>query len=200
MILSNSSIFEAIAEGRLRIEPEPSPRPLLGGSPSPYDTCAVDLTLAEVLLIPRTNLTVSVDLREGNVANTLAAISERKEIDPDQGFKLHPQRFVLGQTRETIGLPLPGEFATTANGKLGLAARVEGKSSRARFGLLIHFTAPTIHAGWSGPIALEIMNLGPAPIILYPGMAICQLILEEVDGIPLESPSQFQGQTSPSGL
>lgn len=84
-------------------------------------------------------------------------------------------------------------------GRPALAARVEGRSSFARCGLLVHFTAPTIHAGFRGRITLEIINLGPIPILLYPGTYICQLIVEEVVGIPLKKESQFQGQTRPGG-
>lgn len=199
MILSNTAIFEALAEGRLVITTEPGPRPIVGGPPSPYGTSAVDLRLGPTLLIPDPGDNVIVDLRKGDVAKTLTRLSIQKTIDPEQGWRLDPNTFILGQTLEKVALPLPGEFKPEANGKSGLAARVEGKSSRARFGLLIHFTAPTIHAGWEGPITLEIMNLGPAPIMLYPGMPICQLILEEVAGEPLTNPSQFQGQITPAG-
>src|SRR2546423_9049816 len=80
-----------------------------------------------------------------------------------------------------------------------LAARIEGKSSFARCGLLIHFTAPTVHAGWDGPLALEMINLGAAGICLFSEMAVCQLILETVMGDPESNPSQFQGQTAPTG-
>jgi len=79
------------------------------------------------------------------------------------------------------------------------AARVEGKSSFARIGLLIHFTAPTIHAGFSGTITLELMNFGKNPIMLYRRMYVCQLIFEKVCGEVIFSPSQFQGQTTPEG-
>ena len=80
--------------------------------------------------------------------------------------------------------PAPYEIDEGVRDRGWLAARVEGKSSLARFGLLAHFTAPTIHAGFEGHITLEMMNLGPSPIILTPGMAICQLILEQVHGVP----------------
>ncbi len=80
-----------------------------------------------------------------------------------------------------------------------LAARVEGRSSFARCGLLVHFTAPTIHAGFNGRITLELINLGSIPILLYPEAYICQLIIEQVVGTPLKNDSQFQGQTKPSG-
>lgn len=80
------------------------------------------------------------------------------------------------------------------------AARIKGKSSRARCGLLIHFTAPTVHPGFEGRLVLEIINLGPSPILLTPGMYIAQLIVEEVKGIPNdEHPSEFQGQLSATG-
>jgi dCTP deaminase len=80
-----------------------------------------------------------------------------------------------------------------------LAARIEGKSSVARCGLLVHFTAPTVHAGWDGPLALEMINLGNAGFTLKPGMPIAQLILEAVMGDPQANPSQFHGQSSPAG-
>ncbi len=104
---------------------------------------------------------------------------------------MEPNKFVLGITTERVGLPLiPGQT---------LAARIEGKSSAARCGLLVHFTAPTVHAGWDGPLALEMINLGYADFTLRPGMSIAQLILEVVLGDPNENPSQFQGQSKPSG-
>ena len=65
--------------------------------------------------------------------------------------------------------------------------------------LLVHFTAPTVHPGWDGPLALEMINLGPVPFVLKLGMPIAQLIVEEVKGIPAKHASQFQGQTSPGG-
>jgi dCTP deaminase len=80
-----------------------------------------------------------------------------------------------------------------------LAARVEGRSSYARCGLLIHFTAPTIHAGFAGTITLELLNFGPVPISLYPGEPICQLIVEKVDGKPFHNASQFQNQATAGG-
>lgn len=66
--------------------------------------------------------------------------------------------------------------------------------------MLVHFTAPTIHAGFGGTITLEIINLGPIPIILSPGTPICQLIVEQVDGTPFRNDSQFQGQSRPGGI
>jgi len=201
MILSNASIFEALDDGRLIIEPEPTPRIPHPENPlSPYDTTSVDLRLSQHLQVPERNLAISIDLRsEGDIPRTIAQISGTQTINATQGWRLDCGVFVLGRTEERIKLTLPDDFPERARGKPCLAARVEGKSSRARFGILIHFTAPTIHAGWDGPITLEIMNFGPSPFILYPGMPICQLIVEMVCGEPYPKPSQFQGQTTPSG-
>ena len=99
-------------------------------------------------------------------------------------------------------LPLPLELDPGSRGRSrpALAARIEGKSSRARFGLLVHFTAPTIHAGWAGRITLEMMCLGRHPLRIYPRMPVCQLIVEEVLGQPIVGTSEFQGQQRPTGL
>jgi dCTP deaminase len=81
-----------------------------------------------------------------------------------------------------------------------LAARIEGKSSRARFGLIVHCTAPTVHPGFCGKLTLEMANFGPTDIMLKPNMYIAQLIVEQVCGEIHPNLSQFQGQTSPSEL
>lgn len=105
---------------------------------------------------------------------------------------LEPRVFLLGRTVEKVSLPL-------LTGQ-SLAARIEGKSSFARCGLLVHFTAPTVHAGFDGTLTLEMINLGSAGISLFTGMSICQLILETVLGDPDPHPSQFQGQITPAGI
>ena len=97
-----------------------------------------------------------------------------------------PNDFVLAWTAETVYLPVTSRFA----------ARVEGKSGLARLGLVVHLTAPTIHAGYKGQIQLEMINFGPNEIILDVGMPICQLIFEMSLGTPVKSYSgQFFGET-----
>jgi dCTP deaminase len=123
----------------------------------------------------------------------LAKTAVKYKITPATPFKLERNQFVLGVTHERIELPIP------ATGDICLAARIEGKSSRARTGLLIHFTAPTVHPGFQGRLVLEMINLGAAPILLTPMMLIAQLIVEEVRGIPRRNDSQFQNQTGPEG-
>jgi dCTP deaminase len=186
MILSNVEIHKAIDEGRLVVTPDPQPRNS-GEVGCPYGTTALDLRLSKSLAIPKDGPYV-FDLRKGGIAPFLAKISEKIEI-PDAGYVLPPHTFVLGNTIEKVTLPLQG----------GLAARIEGKSSFARCGLLIHFTAPTVHAGFNGTLTLEMINLGNVGIALFEGLAVCQLILEEVLGAPQRHDSQFQNQTTPPG-
>jgi dCTP deaminase len=194
MILCNTEIQRAIDEGRLIIRPEPLPRRQTEGQRCPYDTHSVDLTLAGEISIPRPG-TYVIDLtRKGSLADFLVQTSARVQIDPGQGFTLEPNQFILARTREYVELPIPPQADTC------LAARIEGKSSRARCGVLVHFTAPTVHPGFKGTLTLEVINLGPNAFMLRPGMTIAQLMIEEVRGIPFESVSQFQGQTTPEGI
>ena len=105
---------------------------------------------------------------------------------------LHPGEFVLGSTWETVSLPDD------------LAARVEGKSSLGRLGLLTHATAGFVDPGFSGHVTLELSNVATLPIMLYPGMKIGQLCFFRLSS-PAESPygsaaygSHYQGQRGPT--
>lgn len=196
MALSDTAIIEALRDGRLRIEPEPT-LPTSSGRGA-FDPTSVNLHLGGVLRVPAANVSVVFDPTRGSITETLDRLYDRVDI-PEDGMVLDPGRFILGMTRERIDLPLPGDRGTVNADRGCLAARVEGKSSLARIGLLIHFTAPTIHAGFRGTIALEMMNLGPAAIRLRAGMPICQLIVERVEGVPSGASGQFLGQADPSG-
>lgn len=194
MILSNVSIHKALDRGWLNITPEPQPREKIDGGPKcPYQTSAVDLNLGEEVAYFKEGIPAQIDLRKGDFNNLFGPNSETSQLTEDQPFALKPGKLVLGKTHERVELPLQSD------GTASLAARVEGKSSYARCGLLVHFTAPTIHAGFAGTITLELINLGPLDIALYPGMPICQLIVEQVDGTPFSNISQFQGQSRPGG-
>lgn len=181
LILTDRDIVDALASGALSIEPAP-----------PADFYApngVDLRLD-------TRLTLYRPTGEGedpvidpagpgySFRDAITRMADDIEIGED-GFVLDPGRLVLGWTLERVDLG-PGAR---------LAARVEGKSSLARIGLIVHLTAPTIHAGSTGRIQLEIINLGPRPIRLRAGMKVCQLILEQTLGIPQRGyGGQFAGQ------
>jgi dCTP deaminase len=114
------------------------------------------------------------------------------EPDGDEPFILHPGEFVLGSTYEVVTL---GD---------DLAARVEGKSSLGRLGLLTHATAGFIDPGFSGHVTLELANVATLPIKLYPGMKIGQLCFFRLSS-PAEHPygsakygSRYQGQRGPT--
>ncbi|HYT91872.1 MAG TPA: dCTP deaminase [Gemmataceae bacterium] len=193
MSLSNLEIQKAIDEGRLILAPEPLPRRPSGHMKCPYDTHSVDLTLAPKFIIPKAGPYCYDPGQPGELADFIADNSTQILIPEGGSYLLEPNCFILAMTRETVGLPIDPARDTC------LAARIEGKSSRARCAILVHFTAPTIHPGFHGPITLEMINLGRVPFLLRPGMAIAQLIVEEVKGIPFDNPSQFQGQTNPAG-
>jgi len=194
MILSNIEIQKAINEGRLSINPRPQPEePDSASGDCPYQTSSVDLRLADEITFFKEGLALNIDLRLGNFSDLFGPNSESRKIANDQPYSLAPGKFVLAKTRELVSLPI------LMDGRTCLAARVEGKSSYARCGLLVHFTAPTIHSGFTGTITLELINLGPLPVLLYPGAAIRQLIVEEVAGVPFRNDSQFQNQTRASG-
>lgn len=192
MILSNVSIHEALDNGWLIITPEPRPRAMGEGTECPYQTSAVDLRLGAEIAWFKEGLPLNIDLRRGGFADLFGPNSHARQITEDQPYSLNPSKFVLGKTMERVELPL------TDNAPC-LAARVEGKSSYSRCGLLVHFTAPTIHAGYSGTITLELINFGPFPILLFPGAPICQLIVEQVHGKPFRNDSQFQNQSRVGG-
>ena len=114
------------------------------------------------------------------------------EVEPDEPFVLHPGEFVLGSTYEQITLPDD------------IAARVEGKSSLGRLGLLTHATAGFVDPGFCGHVTLELSNVATLPIVLHPGMKIGQLCFFQLSS-PAQHPygsatygSHYQGQRGPT--
>ena len=114
------------------------------------------------------------------------------EVEPDEAFVLHPGEFVLGSTYESVSLPDD------------VAARLEGKSSLGRLGLLTHSTAGFIDPGFTGHVTLELSNVATLPIKLWPGMKIGQMCFFRLSS-PSENPygsgaqgSRYQGQRGPT--
>jgi dCTP deaminase len=191
MVLSNKEIVAGIKRGSFSI----SPLNLHDPASAPFNTSAVDLTLDSEIVVPDFgNVPIQLDLRKPGIAKPLSQNSKQVQITNDQGYALKNGMLVLGKTAEVVDFPLVGKDGCC------YSARVEGRSSIARCGILVHFTAPTIHAGFQGTITLEIINWGPAEFLLYPGLRICQLIIEEVKGIPTDAPNQFKGQHNVVGL
>ena len=190
MILSNVEIVRCLDEGLFSI------RPLAGNDPtqSPFNTSAVDLRLGNEILVPnKQQAPIQLDLRKSGIAQFWANHSKSLIITEEQPFSLRPNQLILAKTLESVDFPLNEEGGC-------FSARVEGRSSLARCGILIHFTAPTIHAGFAGTITLEIINLGAYDFLLTPNMFVCQLIVEEVKGFPANAPNQFKGQHNPAGV
>jgi dCTP deaminase len=122
----------------------------------------------------------------------MEGLTELVEIPDDEPFILHPGEFVLGQTLERIRLPDDA------------VARLEGKSSLGRLGLLIHSTAGFVDPSWEGNLTLELSNVANLPITIYYGMLIGQISFMRMDG-PVERPyggaqtgSKYQGQDEPT--
>jgi len=114
------------------------------------------------------------------------------EVAPDEPFILHPGEFVLGSTYEFVKLPDD------------IAARLEGKSSLGRLGLLTHSTAGFVDPGFNGHVTLELSNTATLPIKLWPGMKIGQLCFFQLSS-PSENPygssqygNRYQGQRGPT--
>ncbi|MFW6175030.1 MAG: dCTP deaminase, partial [Chloroflexota bacterium] len=145
---------------------------------------SIDLHLDIGVLVFRNSTEPFIDLRR-----ELPDLTERVDITADRPFILHPGEFILGSTVERIALPMD------------LVARLEGKSSLGRIGLLIHSTAGYVDPGWDGHLTLELTNVARLPIALYYGMRIGQIsflqLTSEVDR-PYGSEelgSRYQGQT-----
>jgi dCTP deaminase len=178
MILSDGSLRAALQAGRIGIDP------LADGAIQPS---SIDVRLAASFRVFANHRYPVIDVREEQ-----PGLTELLEVPDDEPFVLHPGEFVLGATFERITLGTD------------IVARLEGKSSLARLGLVIHSTAGFIDAGFDGDVTLELSNVATLPILLYPGMRIAQLAYFELDR-PAEQPyggdatgSKYQGQRGPT--
>ena len=178
MILSDRSIREAVAAGRIIIDPFD-------------DACvqpsSVDLHLDHRFLVFRNHTMGLIDVRKD-----LSELTEEVSFSEDDPFILHPGEFVLGTTLEKVSLSNK------------VVARLEGKSSLGRIGLLIHSTAGFVDPGFEGFLTLELSNVANLPIKIYPEMKIGQISFYSLT-TPSESSygselygSKYQGQEGPT--
>jgi len=175
MVLSDRTIKEKLAAGVIRIEPL---------DPEDIQPSSVDLHLGPHFQVFRNSRYPYID-----PSREQAGLMELVGASAEDPFVLHPGEFVLGTTTERIVLPDD------------IVARLEGKSSLGRLGLLIHSTAGYVDPGWDGRLTLELSNVANLPIILMPGMAIGQVSFFQMT-TPVERPygtpglgSKYQGQT-----
>ena len=163
MLLSGDEIRESLEAGHILIDPNPIDSDLVQGS-------SVDLRLGSELLVHR-NIPVEgvlIDPTTVNVMDHLRRYCDSVDISRGNSFDIGRNAFVIGETMERVEIPLD------------LAARVDGKSSLARFGLTVHITASKIDPGYHGHITLEMYNLGPFSLKLTYGMSICSLTFERL--------------------
>jgi dCTP deaminase len=178
VVLSDGAIRRLIEAGRIGIDPYDAE--LLQPS-------SLDVRVDRLFRVFRNSRYPFIDVREPQ-----DDLTELVEVEGDEPFILHPGEFVLGSTLERVTLPDD------------LVARLEGKSSLGRLGLLIHSTAGFIDPGWDGHVTLELSNVANLPITIYPAMKIGQLSFVQLSD-PAEKPygsgglgSKYQGQRGPT--
>ena len=178
MILSDVDIRKEIESGRIEIDPF---------DPASIQPSSIDLHVDDRFRVFANSRYPYIDVKK-----EMPGLTEVVEVaDPDP-FILHPGEFVLGSTLERIAIPDD------------MVARLEGKSSLGRLGLLIHSTAGYVDPGWDGYLTLELSNVANLPITIYPGMKIGQISFFRLT-TPAERPygstearSKYQGQRGPT--
>ncbi len=178
MILSDVDIKKELAAGRIVIEPFDE---------ADVQPSSVDLHVDAQFRVFANSRYPYIDVRA-----PMPDLTELVEVTGDDPFILHPGEFVLGSTLERVALPDD------------LVARLEGKSSLGRLGLLIHSTAGYVDPGWDGFLTLELSNVANLPITIYPEMKIGQISFFRLT-TPAEVPygskatgSKYQGQRGPT--
>jgi dCTP deaminase len=178
VVLSDRTIRQEIESGRIVIDPF---------EPSNVQPSSVDVRVDRQFRVFHNARYPYIDVRQ-----PMDDLTELVEVSGDEPFILHPGEFVLGQTLERVTLPDD------------LVARLEGKSSLGRLGLLIHSTAGFVDSGFSGNLTLELSNVANLPITIYHRMPIGQISFMRMDG-PVERPygtdeagSKYQGQAEPT--
>jgi dCTP deaminase len=178
VVLSDRTIAARIAEGGIRIDP--------------YDEALLQPSSIDVRVDSAFRVFHNARYPYIDVKEPQEALTELVEIGEDEPFILHPGEFVLGSTLERVTLPDD------------LVARLEGKSSLGRLGLLIHSTAGFIDPGFDGHVTLELSNVANLPITIYHGMKIGQISFMQMTE-PASAPygstalgSKYQGQRGPT--
>ena len=178
VLLSDRDIRAQLDRGRVALDPF---------EPSMVQPSSVDVRLDRMFRLFDNHKYSVID-----PAQEQPELTRLVEVEGEEPFILHPGEFVLGSTFEVVTLPDD------------ISARLEGKSSLGRLGLLTHSTAGFIDAGFSGHVTLELSNVATLPITLWPGMKIGQLCFFQLSS-PAESPygshasgSRYQGQRGPT--
>jgi len=173
-VLSDGTIRKLIDEGRVKIDP---------WDPARIQPASVDLRLGNSFRVFNNHKVTAIDLREPP-----ENLTEEVVVAEDEAFVIQPGEFCLARTLEWVEIPDD------------IVARIEGKSSLGRLGLIVHATAGFCDPGWKGTLTLELNNLTRIPIKLWPGLLIAQLSFMTLDAAA-ERPygsdglgSHYQGQ------
>ena len=163
MVLSDKDIKKYIKEGKIKIRPIPDFKKQLG-------PCSLDLHLGNIFKTFKPSQYPYLDLKR---KINFEEFMEEIKIEDGAPFILQPKEFILATTKEEFILPND------------LMARLDGRSSLGRLGIVVHSTAARFDPGWQGKAVMELGNLGIMPVVLYTGMRICALTFET-----LSSPCQ----------
>jgi dCTP deaminase len=173
-VLSDGTILRLVEEGRIRIDP---------WDPKLVQPASIDLRLGDSFRVFHNHRATAIDLRDPP-----ANLTEEVVVPAGEPFVIHPGEFCLGRTLEWVKIPDD------------IVARIEGKSSLGRLGLIVHATAGFCDPGFEGTLTLELNNLTRVPIRLYPDLPIAQLSFMTLDQPALKpygTPglgSHYQGQ------
>jgi dCTP deaminase len=165
MLLSDRDIKKALQEKRIVVKPGPNLDEQLGSS-------SLDLRLGYNFRVFKHRRMPFIDPYD---PETTQGMTEEIKISAKEPYVIQPGEFVLASVLEWVELPDD------------LSARIDGRSSLGRIGLVIHSTAGHIDAGFKGSITMEMTNIGMMPILLYPKMRVCQLVFEQLSS-PAERP------------
>ena len=181
MILSDRDIKKYLKLGKIKIKPKPNFKEQLG-------PCSLDLHLGNVFKTFKPTQYPYLDLKR---KMDFEECMEEIKVDDGAPFIVQPKEFIIAVTREEIIL------------SDDIMARLDGRSSLGRVGLVVHSTAARFDPGWKGKAVMELGNLGIMPIILYPGMRICAMTFETLS-TPAEIPylkqkdHKYAGQKRPT--
>jgi dCTP deaminase len=173
-VLSDGTILQYVQEGRIKVDP---------WDPKMVQPASIDLRLGDSFRVFHNHRATAIDLRDPP-----SNLTEEVVMPEGDAFVIHPGEFCLGRTLEWVQIPND------------IVARIEGKSSLGRLGLIVHATAGFCDPGFEGTLTLELNNLTRVPIRLYPGLPIAQLSFMTLDrpaARPYGSPglgSHYQGQ------
>ena len=180
MLLSDQDILAYLDDGKIKISPAPDLETQLG-------SCSIDFRLGNIFRVFEHSKYSHIDLRSTFDINKLM---RKVEIPDSEAFTIQPGDFVLAATRETLELDDD------------IMGRLEGRSSLARIGIIVHSTAGLFDPSWVGTATLELGNLGRMPVKLYPGDRICAFTFQQLSS-PVQVPykkktgNKYAGQIEP---